>query len=115
MAAVANIQELLGGELVADRRASRLELVRQARKGLPPVAVEDVLLTTHLRSPAIEAYAVPRRTFNHRRDAGQQAMIWLGRPNRVLSGEAPLSLADTDIGSQRVERSLCRIAHGPAA
>jgi putative toxin-antitoxin system antitoxin component (TIGR02293 family) len=86
---------------------------------------------------------MPRRTFNRRRDAGQmlepaeadrlvrvvrlvaaaeetlgdreRAMAWLERPNRALDGEAPLSLADTDLGAQGIERLLGRIAHGLAA
>ncbi|WP_374452915.1 antitoxin Xre/MbcA/ParS toxin-binding domain-containing protein [Phenylobacterium sp.] len=143
MTAVAKIQELLGGETVTGHLASELDVVRLVRRGLPPVAVENFLSATRLQYPAIEAYVMPRRTFNRRRDAGQmlepaesdrlvrmarlvaaaeetigdrdRAMIWLERPNRALEGEAPLSLADTDLGAQGVERLLGQIAHGLAA
>lgn len=141
--AVAKIQELLGGEPVTGRLDSELDVVRLVRRGLPPVAVENFLAATRLQFPAIEPYVMPRRTFNRRRDSGQmlepgesdrlvrmarlvaaaeetigdrvRAMIWLARPNRALDGEAPLSLADTDLGAQEVERLLGQIAHGLAA
>lgn len=143
MAAVAKIQELLGGEPVTGRLLSELDVVRLVRRGMPPAAVESFLAATHLQFPAIEAYVMPRRTFNRRRDAGQmlepaeadrlvrvvrlvaaaeetlgdreRAMAWLERPNRALDGEAPLSLADTDLGAQGIERLLGQIAHGLAA
>ena len=143
MTAVARIQELFGGEPVTGRLTNELDMVRLVRSGLPPVALENFLAATRLQYPAIEAYVMPRRTFNRRRDAGQRlepaesdrlvrvarlvaaaeetlgdrehAMIWLERPNRALDGQAPLSLADTDLGAQGVERLLGQIAHGLAA
>ena len=39
------------------------------------------------------------------------AARWLKTPNRVL-GAAPLSLLDTDIGTEQVEEVLMRIEHG---
>ena len=39
------------------------------------------------------------------------ARRWLNKPNRVL-GAAPLSLLDTDIGTEQVEEILMRIEHG---
>lgn len=143
MAAVAKIQELLGGEPVTGRLTSELDVVRLVRRGLPPLAVEKFLAATHLQFPAIEPYVMPRRTYNRRRDSGQmlepaeadrlvrmarlvaaaeetlgdraRALFWLERPNRALDGEAPFSLADTDLGAQGVERLLGQIAHGLAA
>lgn len=143
MAAVSKIQELLGGETVTGRLDTELDVVRLVRRGLPPAAVEGFLAATELQFPAIEAYVMPRRTFNRRRDANQmlepaesdrlvriarlvaaaeetigdraRAMVWLERPNRALEGQSPLSMADTDLGAQGVERLLGQIAHGLAA
>ncbi len=143
MAAVATIQELLGGEQVTGRLATGFDLVRMVRRGLPPAAVNNFLAATQLQFPAIEAYVMPRRTFNRRVEANQsldleesnrllrmarlvaaaeetigdrpRAMLWLERPNRALEGQTPLSMADTDLGSQEVERLLGQIAHGIAA
>jgi uncharacterized protein (DUF2384 family) len=39
-------------------------------------------------------------------------MHWLAAPNRALEGTAPLSLLDTDIGTQEVEAVLTRIEQG---
>lgn len=143
MTAVAKIQELLGGETVTGPLDTELDVVRLVRRGLPPAAVEEFLAATELQFPAIEAYVMPRRTFNRRRDANQmlepaesdrlvriarmvataeetigdraRAMLWLERPNRTLDGQSPLSMADTDLGAQSVERLLGQIAHGLAA
>jgi putative toxin-antitoxin system antitoxin component (TIGR02293 family) len=41
-----------------------------------------------------------------------KAMHWLAAPNRALEGTAPLSLLDTDIGTQEVEAVLTRIEQG---
>lgn len=37
---------------------------------------------------------------------------WLGKPNRSLDGEAPISLLGTHAGAVAVEQVLGRIAHG---
>jgi putative toxin-antitoxin system antitoxin component (TIGR02293 family) len=44
-------------------------------------------------------------------DAGR-AHQWLGRPNRALGGERPLTLLDSDTGALAVERVLGRLEHG---
>jgi putative toxin-antitoxin system antitoxin component (TIGR02293 family) len=41
-----------------------------------------------------------------------KARAWLQAPSRALRGEVPLSLLDTDIGTQSVEDELVRIEHG---
>ena len=143
MTAVARIQELLGGEAITGRLVTEFDLVRLVRRGLPPEAVEGFLAATRQPFSAIEPYVMPRRTFNRRREANQpldtaesdrmlriarmvvaaedtigdraRALAWLERPNRVLEGQTPLSMADTDLGAQGVERLLGRIAHGLAA
>jgi len=42
----------------------------------------------------------------------QKASLWLQAPNRVLEGQTPLSLLDTDTGVRSVETILGRIAWG---
>jgi putative toxin-antitoxin system antitoxin component (TIGR02293 family) len=42
----------------------------------------------------------------------EQAARWLHTPNRALSGQMPLELLDTDLGSRQVEEVLGRIEHG---
>ena len=40
------------------------------------------------------------------------AVAWLGTPNRALGGERPFDQLDTDMGARMVEDLLGRIAHG---
>ncbi|HEV2363891.1 MAG TPA: antitoxin Xre/MbcA/ParS toxin-binding domain-containing protein [Caulobacteraceae bacterium] len=143
MTAVADIQALLGGETVTGPLRSELDLMRLVRRGVPTAAVDRFLETTHLGFGLIEKHVVPRRTFLRRRQSGQRldpaesdrlvrltrlvaqatetfgdeskARVWLERRNRSLGGEAPLALADTDLGAREVETLLGRIAHGLAA
>jgi putative toxin-antitoxin system antitoxin component (TIGR02293 family) len=42
----------------------------------------------------------------------KKASLWLQTPNRVLGGETPLSLLDTDTGVRSVETILGRIEWG---
>lgn len=42
----------------------------------------------------------------------ERAHHWLGRPNRAMAGETPISLLDSDAGARLVERVLGRIEHG---
>jgi putative toxin-antitoxin system antitoxin component (TIGR02293 family) len=143
MAAVARIQELLGGEQVTGPLRSELDVVRLVRNGVPTQAVDHFLTASHLTFNAIERHVLARRTFKRRQDAAQRldpaesdrllrlvrlvaaadetfgsrekALAWLGRENRALGGDTPLSLADTDLGARSVETLLGRIGHGLAA
>jgi putative toxin-antitoxin system antitoxin component (TIGR02293 family) len=45
----------------------------------------------------------------------EKARTWLRRQTRVLGGQSPLELLDTDVGARSVEALLGRIAHGIAA
>lgn len=42
----------------------------------------------------------------------EKALRWLETPNRALEGASPLSLLDTDIGTQAAEEVLARIEFG---
>ena len=44
-----------------------------------------------------------------------QAVAWLGEPNRALGGRAPIELLDTDAGAHRVETVLGRLREGSFA
>ena len=141
-AAVARIQALLGGEAVTGRLRSDFDLMRAVRRGLPTAAVDSFLESTHLPFQAIEDSVVARRTFKRRQQEAKpldpaesdrlvrlaalvaaaeetfgadKALAWLVRENRVLDGQTPLSLADTDQGVRSVETLLGRIGHGIAA
>lgn len=143
MAAVAKIQEMLGGEAITGPLRTDFDLMRLIRQGVPTLAVDRFLEHSHLTFNAIEHHVMPRRTFKRRQDAAQpldpvesdrlirlarlvasaeetfgdadKAHTWLTRPTRALDGQTPLSLADTDQGARSVEALLGRIAHGVAA
>lgn len=42
----------------------------------------------------------------------ENARAWFKEPNRALRGETPLSLLDTEAGTQEVIRTLQRLEHG---
>lgn len=42
----------------------------------------------------------------------ERARQWLGRPNRALGGDRPISYLDTEIGERQVEELLQRLGHG---
>jgi putative toxin-antitoxin system antitoxin component (TIGR02293 family) len=143
MTAVARIQQLLGGEQVTGPLRSDLDVVRMVRLGVPTQAVDHFLAASHLTFNSIERHVMARRTFKRRQDAAQRldpaesdrllrlvrlvaaagetfgtpekALVWLGRENRALGGQTPLSLADTDLGARSVETLLGQIGHGLAA
>ena len=143
MAAVARIQELLGGEAVTGPLRTEQDVLGLVRRGVPTVAVERFLRRAQLGFTVIEAHVLPRRTFKRREAEAkplgpvesdrlvrlvrivaaaeetfgepEKARLWLVRANRALDGDTPLSLADTDGGARRVEALLGQIAHGLAA
>ncbi|HEY4357008.1 MAG TPA: antitoxin Xre/MbcA/ParS toxin-binding domain-containing protein [Acidobacteriaceae bacterium] len=45
-------------------------------------------------------------------ESGEKAALWLKTPNRVMDGQTPLELLDTDAGVRWVETILGRIAWG---
>ena len=143
MAQVARIQQLLGGEHVTGPLKTEFDVVRLVRRGVPTQSVDHFLAASHLSFNSIERHVLARRTFKRRQDAAEpldpaesdrllrlvrlvaaadetfgdseKAMAWLGRENRALDGQTPLSLADTDVGAKGVETLLGRIGHGLAA
>lgn len=143
MASLAAMRDLMGGEGVTGPLHTELDLVRLVRRGIPTEAVTFFLQASRLNFPAIERHVLPRRTFKRRQADAQpldpvesdrllrlvrlvataretfgdsaKALTWLNRENRVLDGETPLAMADTDLGARNVEALLGRIGHGLAA
>ncbi len=133
----------MGGEEVTGPLRTDLDIVRLVRRGVPTKAVDHFLEASHLTFNAIERHVLARRTFKRRQDSAQplapeesdrlmrlvrlvaaadetfgdpqKALTWLGRENRALDGQTPLSFADTDLGARSVETLLGRIGHGIAA
>jgi putative toxin-antitoxin system antitoxin component (TIGR02293 family) len=118
---------------------SALAQVSQVREGLPWLLYQDVLTDLGMTDQtAAGVLHIPPRTLA-RRKGGRldpqeserllrlvrlvarstdvlgnrgKAMHWLSASNRALEGAVPLSLLDTDIGTQAIEAVLLRIEHG---
>lgn len=143
MTAMARIQQLLGGEGITGPLRDERDIVRLVRRGVPTQAVDHFLSAARLPFNALDPQILNRRTFRRRQQSAQpldpaesdrllrvvgivaaaedlfgdpgKAHAWLNRANRVLDGETPLAMADTDRGARAVEALLGRIAHGLAA
>lgn len=142
MTAVARIRELLGGEAMTGPLHTQRDIVRLIRRGVPTQAVDHFLNMAGLTFNALDPKVLNQRTFKRRKKNAQplepdesdrllrmvgivaaaeetfgpeKAHIWLNRANRVLDGETPLAMADTDQGARAVEALLGRVAHGIAA
>jgi putative toxin-antitoxin system antitoxin component (TIGR02293 family) len=131
--------KLMGGPSVLRQVIkSRLDFLSVVRAGLPwrafelvtqRVAIEEI--TSWLR---LSPRTIARRKEANRLDAEEserllrlatvwtracdvfgnepKARAWLQATNRTLRGERPISLLDTDIGTQAVEDELVRIEYG---
>ena len=135
------VETLLGGRRVL-RVAPRssLDWVKMIRKGIPAAAVESLTRMVGVSQSELAAtLGIPERTLARRKREGMltseesaklvrlarvvgrahevfedlnAALNWLKSPNAALSGAAPLSLLDTDIGAESVLDTLGRIEHG---
>ena len=135
------VETLLGGRSVL-RIAPRssLDWVKMIRKGIPAAAVESLTRVVGVSQSELAAtLGIPERTLARRKREGMltseesaklvrlarvvgrahevfenldAALNWLKSPNAALSGVAPLSLLDTDIGAESVLDTLGRIEHG---
>ena len=135
------VETLLGGRgvlRVAPR--SSLDWVKMIRKGTPAAAVESLTRMVGVSQSELAAtLGIPARTLARRKREGMltseesaklvrlarvvgrahevfedldAALNWLKSPNAALSGAAPLTLLDTDIGAESVLDTLGRIEHG---
>ena len=139
---VAGITAALGGDKILQRKVrSDTELRTLTRDGLPvatlpalasalamerkalarAVGISDRTLSRRLAHSAklsaeesdrtvrfARIVALATETFGTR----EKASLWLKAPNRVLEGQVPLELLDTDAGVRSVETVLGRIAWG---
>jgi putative toxin-antitoxin system antitoxin component (TIGR02293 family) len=122
---------------------SELELAALVREGLPVAALEFLLAREWLAAADLYRLVGSARTLQRKRAAHatlspeesdrlarvarviarseealgdpQRAHRWLGRENRALGGERPITLLDSDAGAIAVERVLGRIEHGIAS
>jgi putative toxin-antitoxin system antitoxin component (TIGR02293 family) len=139
----ASALDVVGGTaVVGGNAATRIDLVKLVRRGLPVGTVQYVLDTGRLTLAELDRIVLPRKTLANRRRLGtltpeqsdrlvrvarvlaaaeetfgsrEKAGAWLRRPTQALDGEAPLHLLDTDEGARAVETLLGRIGHGIAA
>lgn len=116
-----------------------LELVGMVREGLPWTLYQEVMADLGLTDQmAAGVLHIPLRTLNRRKGSRldpqeserlmrlvrlrakaedvlgtkAKALQWLEASNRALGGATPLSLLDTDIGTQAAEAVLTRIEYG---
>ncbi len=137
----ATIVDVLGGPGVLEESSASIEALRdRIRAGLPYASLETVMRRFGLRREEISATLdLPLRTFSRRKRERRlsadesdrlfrlariaaravevlgdedKASRWLHRPNRVLAGEPPVALLDTDLGARQVEDVLGRIEYG---
>ena len=119
-----------------------LAMATLVRAGLPVESVDALVERGVISSAELDAIILPRRTLAHRRAIGRltpeqsdrvvrlsrivvlaqetfgsadKAATWLRRKTKVLAGEAPLTMLDTEPGAHQVEVLLGRITHGIAA
>ena len=143
VAVVEEVARKLGGRPVlgTDVR-SQADLALAVRNRLPLSALKG-LAQSGLTDQEIEKFVIPQRTRRHR--AGRQQPLtvdesdravrllrvqtlaedtfgdtdkahrWLRRPLAELGGEAPLVVAQTEVGARVVETILGKIAWGAAA
>ena len=119
--------------------ATPLVLVALVREGLPWLLFKGLLAELEWNDQAAAGVLhIPLRTLNRRKGgrldpqeservlrlvrlrakaeavlgSRDKALQWLQASNRALAGAAPLSLLDTDIGTQAAEAVLTRIDYG---
>jgi putative toxin-antitoxin system antitoxin component (TIGR02293 family) len=138
------VAERLGGQHVLKRVVeSDFDLMEAIERGLPIAAVESVISDGTFSASEIHELVLPRRTFSHRKQKGQdltadesdrltravrlagraeeaignaeKAARWLRKPNRALLGKRPLDLLGSDVGARMVEQVLGRIEYGLGA
>jgi putative toxin-antitoxin system antitoxin component (TIGR02293 family) len=138
---IAEVVAVLGGPKVLGRRVrSPDELAELVRGGLPFEALAVVMDRYEIsRDVACTILHLSRRNFPRRKAQNRlsadesdrlyrlarvlahanrvfedrdEAADWIRSPNTALGKQQPLTLLDTDIGVQQVDRVLGRIEHG---
>lgn len=132
---------VLGGEPVLHSRPrSVLDWIALVRRGISAGAVDAVVRVLGIgQAELARALDIPERTLARRKKEGvlnrdesgklvrlahvveravevfedeAAALDWLKSPNAALGGASPISLLDTDLGSDAVLDTLGRIEHG---
>ena len=132
---------LLGGDGVLPMQPRvNMDWIPLVRQGLPAASVDSIIRLTRIAQTELtKALAIPDRTFARRKREGvfspeesaklvrfarlveraemvfedtTAALAWLKTQNPALGGVTPLSLLDTDIGTDSVLDTLGRIEHG---
>jgi putative toxin-antitoxin system antitoxin component (TIGR02293 family) len=120
-------------------KATPMDLVGLVREGLPWALYQGVMTDLGLTDQmAAGVLHIPLRTLTRRKGGRldpqeservmrlvrlrakaedvlgtrEKATLWLDSPNRALGGAIPISLLDTDIGTQAAEDVLTRIEYG---
>jgi putative toxin-antitoxin system antitoxin component (TIGR02293 family) len=136
------ITDVLGGQKVFKRKlAVDTDLRVMTREGLPVKALPALAQELSIELKALaKVVGISDRTLSRRLASGARltadesdrtmrvarvfaqakntfgnpvkAAHWLNAPNRVMEGETPLSMLDTDAGVQWVETILGRIDYG---
>lgn len=132
---------VLGGEPVLHARPrSVLDWIELVRRGISAGAVDAAVRVLGIgQAELARALDIPERTLARRKKEGvlnrdesgklvrlarvvaravevfedeAAALDWLKAPNAALGGASPISLLDTDLGSDAVLDTLGRIEHG---
>jgi putative toxin-antitoxin system antitoxin component (TIGR02293 family) len=122
---VAAITEVLGGRKMFKRKVEcDFELIALTREGLPVQTLTRLADELNVeRKEIARIVGISERTLSRRIGSGERlarktfgtadkAVLWLQTPNRVLEGERPLHLLDTDSGAREVDTILGRIEYG---
>ena len=136
-----SLEDLLGDkEALPAKPRPPLQWVSLIRQGIPSAAVDSLATTLAISQAELAtALAIPDRTLTRRKKEGtlnseesakllqlarvvkradevfgaiERALDWLKSPNAACSGATPLSLLDTDIGTESVLDTPGRIEHG---
>lgn len=132
-------ERIQNGDPIDFEPGAQLEVIQGIRQGLSwQVFEQTARMLDMTQETAAQAIRVPLRTLARRKNrrlvtqeserlyrlirvaarakevlgSMDKAKSWMQSPNRALSGEAPLSLIDTDIGTRAVLDVLGRIDHG---
>ena len=129
------------GALIADSGSDGADVLAMVRRGLPFVALENLIRAIGVPQREIaDVIGIPATTLGRRRKSGrltptesdhvvrvarlvamardlmaddtQAARRWLTTPHRLLGDETPLRCASTETGGREVEQLIGQLRHG---
>jgi putative toxin-antitoxin system antitoxin component (TIGR02293 family) len=135
-----DVADLLGGAKVVGRINEPKDIQHAIRVGLPYAALEALTAALELKQRDVTAALgmAPRTLARRKHERAlsavesdrlyrvarishlaaevlgdlSKARAWLGRGNRSLGGNTPLSMLDTEVGARQVEEALLHINFG---